>query len=844
MARQLEELEFKLLDRLSSGLGQISGNFSKLKTDIIGLNQGAELAGKGLGLVVDAARGIGDAVGDVADYETAMRRVQFETQATAAEQVALQAAVRAAGDEFGTSGQDAAAALLAMALEGANAQEAINNLGSVLAFAKGNAESATAAIARFDDLLATFDEDANKVGAVADALSAVAREAGTSTKNLAEGLTASGGAAAGANVSLEQTLTYLGALAERGIEGAKAGKQLTTIFNDLASATGPTAEALKSIGLAGADIGTILARLSTDSAAANKVLATFGDKPKAAMQALLQDGGGAIKELIKVIQSSKGAAEVAARALDGTFNDSLQRLKTQFLAIRDDLGAPLLGPLATELGELSGKLSEFAKSPEFAELVRQFSEFSSKGIKAVGDLLQSFNFEQATGTVTQFTGHVVDNMSTIAKAVDRTAKLLNLLYSTAELGFLPGEKALEKGSIGATTALAAIDKAAKELNDELIALTNPFLRAGGSMGGFGENAKVAAGEAGKLSKAAGITANELKALALAMIPEPYRVLVQAILEARDALDEMPRPAKLFVHDAEAMAKAAYDAAVAIEQIKVINLSRDLAGLAAAGKQSTEEFLKLKAELGESEANIRALTDAYQKQRQASDDLTDSTRDGGDAFIDYGEASKGAAEAVEELTNKNSAVDESFGNITGAVSELTVGFTKLNQAYVNSVLANGSNVGDALLSKFRQLTQEQDDLSRSLERDIELRQRLLKTEDEYGGALDRLREKYRNLTDEAVQPLIDAERRLLDQRKERTKVNDELAASERRAAGQAGGIGAGPRPSPPAQTSEGATVTPAATGAITIVIQGSSMESDKALADRVVQQIERRQRLGR
>ena len=72
-------------------------------------------------------------------------RVSDITQATAAEQVALQEAVQAAVSTLGVSADQAAAALVLMARMGSAQPKQWGSLNTVLAFAKANAQDAATA---------------------------------------------------------------------------------------------------------------------------------------------------------------------------------------------------------------------------------------------------------------------------------------------------------------------------------------------------------------------------------------------------------------------------------------------------------------------------------------------------------------------------------------------------------------------------------------------------------------------------------------------------------------------------------------------------------------------------
>ena len=76
-------------------------------------------------------------------------------------------------------------------------------------------------------------------------------------------------------------------------------------FRDPASAAG---KALDDLGLSGQNFDQIITTLAGNSEQAARVLQTLGDRPRAALQALLADGGGALRELNAIIDNSEGSA--------------------------------------------------------------------------------------------------------------------------------------------------------------------------------------------------------------------------------------------------------------------------------------------------------------------------------------------------------------------------------------------------------------------------------------------------------------------------------------------------------------------------------------------------------
>lgn len=434
MAKTVHEEEYRLIDRVSAGFANIADGLKGLKTRFTELNQGAELASKGIALVRDGAESIGDTVSGAANLEEALRRVSIRTRATADEQVELQAAVRAAADTVGATADEAAAALLNMANDGYSARDAIDNLGTVLAYAKGQAKGTAEAAAGLGGILDSFGERAiNSVGQVADALTATAQAAGTTTDTLEKGLSSLGVTAQENNLVFTETVGLLGLLAKRNIEGSDAAKRLATILDQFRDPASQARQALADLGLSGADFSTVLQTLSTDSAAATTVLESLGRKPREALLALLADGGAALTEMNRIIGESEGASQRAADALRGTFNDSLQRVVAQIDVLKNAAAGEVLAPLSEGLTVLADRLSDLANSPEFAGAAAQFGKLAGEGIKEIAKFIETFDFESAKQNIEQFYADskiIFDGLATAAGLAADAIRLIGEAYKT------------------------------------------------------------------------------------------------------------------------------------------------------------------------------------------------------------------------------------------------------------------------------------------------------------------------------------------------------------------------------------------------------------------------------
>ena len=414
MAKQDVELKFSLIDGVSRGLAQIQQGVSGLGASLVKVNAAAELTGRAFGALGSIAGAFGDAVSGAASVEDALKRVSIITKATTEEQSALQQAVSDAVATTRFSAEEAAGALVLMAEDGFSASEAVKQLGTVLQFAQANAQSAAQAAAGLGAVLDTFGAPATQIASLADALTATAVAAGTSTKALQEGLAGAGVAAEQAGLSINDTVAALGGLAQRGIEGGAAAKALNKILADSENPASKLGKALEDAGLAGKSFGEIVGILSNDASKAAPILASLGNKPAAALKALLTEGGGALAQFNEIINQSAGASAAAADSLNTTFLGALTRLQNQLVEARNEFLRPLLAPLAAEFEAFSAKIAAFTASDQFKILSAQFASFVTDGVGALGDKLAQIDFNEVATKISNFATDGGDAISDLA----------------------------------------------------------------------------------------------------------------------------------------------------------------------------------------------------------------------------------------------------------------------------------------------------------------------------------------------------------------------------------------------------------------------------------------------
>ena len=662
MARD-ETIKLSLIDGVTRTLGQIREGVSGVGASLTKLNQGAELAAKGFAALGSVASGIGDSVSAVADLELALARVSDITQATTAEQAALQQAVSDAATQVGVTADQAANALLLMAEDGFSASEAVGSLNAVLSFAKANAQDAATATQALGGVLDTFGEKPQIIAQLADQLTAASRAAGVGTTTLQQGLAAIGVQAEQAGLGVSDAIAALAALASRGIEGTQAAKQLGTVLTQLNDPASKAGKALDDAGLAGKSFGEIVAVLSKDSTKAAEVLESLGARPRAALKVLLAEGGGALRDFGLIVDEAAGASERAAAAIDETFKGAVSRLQAAIGNLRNEFLSPILQPLADEAVALAEKINALGDSPQFARIRDQFQELATNAIRSVGDLIEKADLEEWAGDVADFASDAKRVFDALVLVVETTASTIRGIGSAIDY---VRTKAQELDAYFSDTAASTnnFNVAAQGAERSLRGLGAQFERGT-------KTTRQAAQATDDAAKAADDFAGsaDRAGSAAAAVAEDLRLV--------------PPAAKLTVGTLGDTARAAELAGLSLDQLqKKLAQVRDDLGRAAPG---SPEFQALAKEAAALEAQIAKTKAQIDDAASSTDRLARSAESTSSSLRNFASAAGDAGDAADDLKSSNSQVADSFGNIGNKSSETAISLGNLSEAFVRQAL---------------------------------------------------------------------------------------------------------------------------------------------------------------
>lgn len=313
------------------------------------------------------------------EFTTNLNKLQGVTGATAAQMAQLTAKARELGNDtslVGVSAQTAAEAMVELTKGGFSVQEAMDAAKGTLQLAAAAQVSAGQAATIQADALHAFGLNAKDAAKAADDLANVSNASTGEITDFAYGLQAGGAVAHQFGLSMEDTITTLGLLANAGIKGSDAGTLLKSSLLAITDQGNPAQGAIEELGLTlydatGHFVGmrSMMEQLQ-DAAhrmspeiyqAATNVL--YGSDAARLAGLAAEQGGEGFDVMRSAIDKQGSAAALAAantQGLPGVFerlSNTADRAKLSVFGMVD-------GPLQSLGNDLNGSLNEAMDSFE------------------------------------------------------------------------------------------------------------------------------------------------------------------------------------------------------------------------------------------------------------------------------------------------------------------------------------------------------------------------------------------------------------------------------------------------------------------------------------------------
>ena len=303
-----------------------------------------------------------------------------------------------------------------------------------------------------------FGLEAKDTNRVTDSLTYVANKTSAGFSDMGLAMEYIGPVAHSLGMSIEETSAAIGLLSDNGIAGEKAGTALRGALSKLLKPSKSNAAAMKELGFSVEEFQSgalklpdIIDRIKestkgwTDAEKSSAIARAFGVEAQTGMNALINQGGDALRNLTKETENARGYTKKLADELSKSSKNGVERFKSSLEVLQINIGQKLL-PLLTPLLEKANEFIEWLdKAPESTQkLVLGFG-----GFLALGYPLLNMMGNASTGL-----GYLFKGGSKVADLFSKGLSLGKAGTEAAELGTQVAETAGKTGLL--KTALAGL----------------------------------------------------------------------------------------------------------------------------------------------------------------------------------------------------------------------------------------------------------------------------------------------------------------------------------------------------------------------------------------------------
>lgn len=382
----------------------------------------------------------GDLVAQAATIQQSLAEVQAVSGATAADFAKMRDAAEDAAERTGIATNDIIGGLGELARAGLSAEQAISALTPTLDLAQAGGLGLSEAVGITATTLTQFGMEASEAGRVADVLAQAANSTQSSVQGLGLSLSYAAPLARQLGLGLEETTAIIGALADEGFRGERAGTALRNVFSQLLDPSSKFRDALNGLGIEGNDFASILEQLAEKGDAGKNALLALDSEARPAITALFAKGGESVRALITDLQNADAAAANTAAIIRDTLGNAWDRFANVGGNAVNELISTALNPLQDLLEDLANQVRDFADSPAFDDLKESLSTVFTEGAEAVKQFLAEADFTQLVADFRTLASEAADsftalreNISTVVTAVEAFGSGVKVFWNALQI---------------------------------------------------------------------------------------------------------------------------------------------------------------------------------------------------------------------------------------------------------------------------------------------------------------------------------------------------------------------------------------------------------------------------
>lgn len=399
------------------------------------------------------------AIKSAAEFESQISSISAVSGASGRELDMLRETARQAALDTGESFEAVTNTLGDLARAVGDAQRAAEMLAPALNLSTAGGLEAAQAAEILTTTLTQFGLAATESVRVADLLAYGANATTASVEQLGNSMSYAAPLARQLNMSVEETTAAIGALADEGFRGERAGTALRNVMSLLADPASAFNAELAKLGIETRNFNEVIDQLAAAGERSQDALLSLDAAARPAITALVNSGGEGIQRLVAGFETMSVTAASAAAVMRDNLNGAADQAARAWESLRQQLVEPLLGPLAAELQSVGVALREFAQSPEFAQIQAALAGMFEAGIAGARQFVGEIDWAGLAAQVENFATDASDKLADFSRtAGESIAGIREVLNSFGVV-----IDAVQTGIFGIAAALAKVGEVSAEM---------------------------------------------------------------------------------------------------------------------------------------------------------------------------------------------------------------------------------------------------------------------------------------------------------------------------------------------------------------------------------------------
>ena len=447
MSTQYIDAVLRLTDKFTAPMNAALGKLSNSQKTLSALGRATQKAGKTIssvgsaittGITAPVAAFGAVAVNEFGNVDKELRLVQQTMGSTDEEANSLKKTMQAAAADSVFGMQDAADATLNFARAGYQAAEVEKMLAPSLDLAAGTATDLSVVTEGLGSTLKAFGADAKEASGYADVFAKAQAQANTTVEDLFGAMKTGGASFKNVGWDMKDLSVATGVLGDAMISGSEAGNafksglanlanpEKTKILQDLGVDIWNTDGTMKSFIETQSQLNTAFGKL-TDKERIAAATSLFGKNQMAKWLTLIQRSPADIQRMSDSLNGIAGTSKKQADALMSGVGGSIEKLKSSFDVLKNDLGGILGDIVKPVIDKVTEMMNAFRELPD--ETKKNIVSMVLK-IAALGPALLIF------GKLVTGIGTVISTVGKLGRAFKAAGSIVGLI--TSPMGIVVG----------------------------------------------------------------------------------------------------------------------------------------------------------------------------------------------------------------------------------------------------------------------------------------------------------------------------------------------------------------------------------------------------------------------